>query len=65
MKRDRGALRGPPLCPPLFLLRGYPSSAELVLGRPASTMTYRENSPEGVRNERVRRSRRRRGGAVR
>jgi hypothetical protein len=25
------------LCPPFFLLRGYPSSAKLVLGRPPSS----------------------------
>jgi len=24
------------LCPPFFLLRGYPGSAKLVLGRPPS-----------------------------
>jgi hypothetical protein len=30
----------PPLCPPFFLLRGYPSGAVLVLGRPPSTLPY-------------------------
>jgi hypothetical protein len=39
----RGSVRGSPcgeparLCPPFFLLRGYPSSAKLVLGRPPSS----------------------------
>ena len=34
MKQDRGALRvPPPLCPPFFLLRGYPTSAKLAVGR--------------------------------
>ena len=27
----------PPLCPPFFLLRGYPNNAQFVLGRPPHT----------------------------
>jgi hypothetical protein len=30
-----------PLCPPFFLLRGYPSSAKLVLGRALSVLSSR------------------------
>ena len=34
----------PPLCPPFFLLWGYPSSAKLVVGRPTSTIPYLRNA---------------------
>jgi hypothetical protein len=39
----------PPLCPPFFLQRGYPTSAKLVVGRPASL--YRGDYPAARRSE--------------
>src|SRR5512140_3591485 len=52
----RGSVRGSPcdeparlrftsLCPPFFLLRGYPSSAKLVLGRPPPAATPPDPDP--------------------